>query len=506
MDPKKAIVVDTSLLLHSPDAIPSFKDNVVVIPFPVLQELDHHKEKGGNGTAAAARQVIRLLDDYRQRGSLLEGVPTLGGGFLLVDMHPFIPSGVSAHLLDMTKPDDFIIGVALRWKHRRTIASDARAQNGKKGQGQKGRPFFPHLGPLDETILVTKDINLRIKAAAFNLVAEDYKKDRLVTTPDQLYSGIARIPVDAAGFKEVAGKLFGEQGGAHRLSLTDAAELMDIPELLPNQCCIFEPGESRERKYILALYKADPAKGAYFSPVKKPSEERGNEIKPRNIEQAFAYALLMDPAIEIVSLSGIAGGGKTLMALLAGLNQTAPKTGKGVYEQILVYRANSEIGTPLGYLKGSLVDKWGPWAQPILDSLELLSMGKELERFETKPTMDSKTKSYNLEEMIDGKNKKIQIQPINFVRGRSLHYKFVVVDETQNFTAPDIKKVITRIGKGSKIVLTGDIDQIDNLYLDQVSNGLSHATECMKGQPIFGHITFTRSERSPLAEIAAKLL
>lgn len=506
MDLKKVFVVDTSLLLHTPEAIPSLKDNVVVIPFPVLQELDHHKDKGGNGTATAARQVIRLLDDYRKRGSLLEGVPTPGGGFLLVDTRPYIPNGAGAHLLKMENADDFIIGVALRWKYRRSLTKDAKNRGSKKEQGQKMRPFLPNLGPLGETVLITKDINLRIKAAAFDLPAEDYKKDRLVATPDQLYSGIARIRVkDVDGFKEVSTRLFGEQNCASRLTAADAARFANIPELFPNQCCIFELDDEREKKHVLALYKASSEYGAYFSPVRKPSEERGKEIRPRNIEQAFAYALLMDPEIQIISLSGIAGGGKTLMALLAGLNQTVPKAGKGIYEQILVYRANSEIGTPLGFLKGSLVDKWGPWAQPILDSLELLSTGKELERFETKPSGDSHA-PYNLEEMIDGKNKKIQIQPINFVRGRSLHFKFVVVDETQNFAAPDIKKVITRIGKGSKIVLTGDIDQIDNLYLDQVSNGLSHVTECMKGQPIFGHITFTRSERSPLAEIAAKLL
>ncbi len=504
MNVRKTIIVDTSLLLHDPKAILSFQDNIVDIPFAVLQELDHHKERGGNGTAAAARQVIRLLDDFQKRGSLCEGVPTPGGGFLLVSTQVHIPQGISGNLLDMAKADDFILGVALRWKHQKSLRTENRKQK-KNDENRRGSNLYAKFGPIGDVVLVTKDINLRIKADALKIKAEDYKKDRLVDTPDKLYSGIAEIAAhDAGGMREIATRLF-ESNGPGRLDAEEARRFADIPELFPNQCCVFRSGEG-DGKYVLALSKASPGSAPYFSPVAKPSEERGREIKPRNIEQAFAYALLMDREIQIISLSGIAGGGKTLMALLAGKNQTTPKTGKGTYEQILVYRANSEIGTPLGFLKGDMVAKWGPWAQPILDSLELLSVGRELEQYETKPADDSHRKNFDLEAMINGKNPAIQIQPINFVRGRSLHHKFVIVDETQNFTAPDIKKVITRIGKGSKIVLTGDIDQIDNIYLDPVTNGLSHVTERMKGQSLFGHITFSRSERSLLAEIAAKLL
>jgi PhoH-like ATPase len=483
---RKIFVTDTSLLLHAPHSILSFKNNVVVIPFPVLEELDRHKQSGTNGTAAAARQAIRILDDLRKQGSLTEGVQTPDKGFVLVDGRTHIPKGLGIRL-DLTLNDNLIIGVALRWQSRDEIVRDKKAE----------QSFFKKFGKLDGVTLVTKDINLRVKAAACNINADDYLSDRPVKKEEELYTGVAHIPVGSY-LGEIGDRLNSTQGNeASRFTVDDAEQIVTLPELIPNQCCIFRYGDKTE----LALYKANGNGPDYFRHVARPKTERGKEIKPRNIEQAFAYALAMDKEIQIVTLTGIAGGGKTLMSLLAGVEQTASKNGKPYYEQVLVYRANTEIGTPLGFLKGNLAEKWDPWARPILDTLELVSAGREKEAFETK-----KDSVYNLEDMINGKDKKIQIQPINFVRGRSFHSKFVVVDETQNFTASDIKKVITRVGRGSKIILTGDIEQIDNLYLDEISNGLTHVVERMKGQPIFGHIKLEKSERSPLAEIAAKLL
>lgn len=208
----------------------------------------------------------------------------------------------------------------------------------------------------------------------------------------------------------------------------------------------------------------------------------------------------MDTEIRILTFAGIAGSGKTLMALLAGLRQTVDLKR---YEEILVYRSNSEIGEKLGFLKGSLKQKFGPWAVPIYDVLHLIALGGELELFET---TGKKRPNYDLEQLFS--QNKIAIDPINFIQGRSLHYKFVVVDETQNFKPGDIKKVITRVGKGTKIVLTGDIDpaQIQNPYLDSLTNGLSHVIERVKGQPMFGHLSLQKSERSDIAQIAAQLL
>jgi PhoH-like ATPase len=490
---KKVFVLDTSVLIHDPETIANLRDNVIVVPFVVLEELDK-KKTDGNGSAAAARHAIRNLDRiFNSVGGLpTSGIPLAGGGFLFVDNKVYFPKG--GPQLDVSVNDNRIIGTALRWM---------RAKDEKQSPAEK--QFFLRMKQrfaVRDVILISKDVNLRVKARACGLKTEDYQKDRLVASEADLYTGIVRMPIGKgeidlieAGFYE--GRIKGN------VPRSDVESIVKLPELLPNACCIFE----NDDRNILALYRAPEKEGGepYFRlvPQSKVPAGGGRKIRPRNIGQSFAYAMSADPSISLVALSGFAGSGKTLMALTAGLDQTKPDNGRGWYRQIIVCRPTQELGNSIGYLKGTLADKMSPWARPIVDALELISSGREREAFET----EDKQKVFTLDELLnDSLASPVKVEPANFMQGRSLHHRLLIVDEVQNFRPGDVKKLITRAGKGSKVILVGDVEQVESPYLDAVSNGLSYVIERMKGQPTFGHITLWESERSPLAELAAKLL
>jgi PhoH-like ATPase len=489
---RKIFVVDTSLMIHDPDAFLRFKDNIIVIPFVVLEELDK-KKRDGSGAAGSARHAIRNLDHLRTKGSLVAGVPTPGGGLLLVDMKTYLPKGIR---LDMSINDNAIIGTALRWHHRTDITREDSSE----------RNFFSHFDErLGEVTLISKDINLRVKSEACGLRAEDYQTDRLVASENDLYTGIVRIGVNEDQLGQIEAAFY--EGSMNPLGSPLKQEYVDalisLPSLLPNACCIFI-GDERDGHEVLALYKVSEDGKAQFHPVPFPKVPRGGgkKIQPRNIGQAFAYFMLSDPTISLVTLSGIAGSGKTLMALAAGLEQTLPERGKGWYRQIIVCRPTQEIGNQIGYLKGTLADKMSPWAKPIVDALELIANGREMEAYET-----VSPKKFTLDDLLgESANSPVKVEPANFMQGRSLHHRLLLIDETQNYRPGDMKKLITRCGKGSKAVLVGDVDQVESPYLDAVSNGLSYVIERFKGQTTFGHVALWESERSPLAELAAKLL
>lgn len=237
--------------------------------------------------------------------------------------------------------------------------------------------------------------------------------------------------------------------------------------------------------------------------VKKPSyydrQNRDNKIVPINDEQAFAYALLKDQDIHLVSLAGPAGTGKTLLSLLAGLEQFH------VYEQILVYRANIEIGRSLGYLPGTQEEKFEPWKQPVFDNMRLLLRRNNIgSPNRKKKNIKPITEENKLKQFLENGN--IEISPISYIRGRTLAHRFVIIDDVQNLTPHEVKTIITRMGAGSKVVLTGDLEQIDNRYLDGVSNGLAYTIGRWRGNELFGHIAMKKGERSVLAETAAKLM
>lgn len=464
----KVYVLDTSVLMHDPAAIENLKDNTIVVPIWVIEELDCLKRESGS-RGENARQASRVLDAYREQGSLKDGVKTHNGGTIYVDYTGGDFTGLPVGLEETN--DNRVILVALCWQ---------------KDHGDR------------DVVVISKDTNLRIKANACGITAQDYQYDKQIASPDELYSGIATLYV-----QENSVFVFDELFSKDYVDVSAVAEVLsqELPELLANQCCHFKS----EHRGALAIFKK---KENRFRMVKKRHTHKGNfEVVPINAEQAFAYALLTDHDIGLVTLAGKAGTGKTLMALLAGWRQLDSR-----YRQLMVYRPNIEVGRPLGYLPGSLDEKFEPWMKPIFDNLDLIISGHS--------NGQGELETQNLPDKKKGKRRKssetvlkealeqgrLEISPINFVQGRTLHQRFVIVDEAQNLTPLDMKIVITRIGEGSKIVLTGDPEQIVSPYLDATSNGLTHVIQRLKGQETYGHITMKCTERSQLAEIAADLL
>jgi PhoH-like ATPase len=440
---KKTYVLDTNVLLHDPVALEHFKDNDVVVPITVIEEIDRFKremsEKGRN-----ARYVSRLIDSYRQMGNLSEGIEIAQGGSLRVAF-------CHAQTLEQLPPelhggngDNSILAVALEYKARCDC----------------------------QVIVVTKDTNLRIKADAVGLLAEDYESDKVDI--EELYSGAAEVLVSAEQLDVFH----------HKGSLTLEGEFV------PNQCLTLV-NAAKPSQTLLGRWQAVTQQ---VTPIKKPPRGGFWKVQPRNREQQFAVDLLLDPTIQVVTLVGKAGTGKTLFALAAGLYQVADER---MYSRLLVARPVFPMGRDLGFLPGDVQEKLAPWMQPIFDNLELLLATPSSDRdrgpakrgYEDLMTLDL-----------------LQVEPLTYIRGRSIPEQFMIVDEAQNLTPHEVKTILTRVGEGTKIVLTGDPYQIDNPYVDASSNGLTYVVERFKGQSISGHMTLMRGERSPLAELAANLL
>jgi PhoH-like ATPase len=438
---KKNFVLDTNVLLHDPNAILNFGDNDVVIPIYVIEEIDRFKkelsELGRN-----ARVVGRMIDEYRNNGHLSDGVPTPTGGRLRV---LFTNQRLPAELGIGQTMDHRILAVAFDLKERE---------------------------PDRATIFITKDTNLRIKADALGIRAEDYDTER--TTADEIYSGVVEVmtggeaidtfyrqgslPVERLkGFEPIANifvHLRDESNGAHGA----------LGRLDP------------EAKNLIQLQKA---RGAVWG------------IQARNREQTFAMDLLLDDRVKLVSLAGKAGTGKTLLALAAGLHKTSEE---GLFQRLLVSRPIFPLGRDIGFLPGDVEDKLNPWMQPIFDNVELLM----------NLTRKDKRQGRSYRELMD--MGLIEIEPLTYIRGRSIPNQYIIVDEAQNLTPHEVKTIITRCGDSTKIVLTGDLYQIDNPYVDSSNNGLSYVINRFRGSSIAGTVSLRKGERSELAEVASDLL
>ncbi len=428
----KLYILDTNVLLHDPTSLAAFEENEIVIPLVVIEELDTFKDKE-NEIGRNARTVARTLDSYRELGSLNKGVELPNGGKLRVELSctQNIPEGI-----DPGKADNKIISVAL-------------------GMAQRN--------PDRTVILVSKDINMRIKCDSLGVESQDYQKDRMVDNADELYSGFIEVTVPDV-----------EIDNFHNGQSVN----VDVA-LSPNQFVLLK-GEINPKKSALAKFE-DVNK-----PLKRVLDQKDIwGINAKNKEQAFALNLLMDPNICLVSLIGLAGSGKTLLSIAAALHQTVETK---LYKRILVSRPIQPMGKDLGFLPGTLEEKMSPWIAPLNDNLEFLFDG------------DVKTLEMFKESGI------IQIEALTYIRGRSIPNSFIIIDEAQNLSAHELKTIITRAGEGTKIVLTGDIEQIDNAYLDAVSNGLSIAVEKFKEFGVAGHITLRAGVRSDLATLAAKIL
>lgn len=439
---KKIFVLDTNVLLHDPKAIFSFEDNDVVVPIVVIEELDKFK-KDANEIGRNARQVSRILDEYRQKGKLSQGVKLEGGGCLRVELNHQSPEHLPSELI-ATKADNRILATALNLKH-------------------DGLPV----------ILVTKDTNLRIKADALGMKAEDYESDTI--TLDELYSGESEVIVEPGAIDEfyVKGEL-------------KAAD----PKPHPNQFVLIKNSANPSQT---ALARFSQHKNA-FVPIANTKHGIWG-VSARNKQQQFALDLLLNDDIRLVTLVGKAGTGKTLLALAAGLEKTIENR---TFQRLVVSRPVFPLGKDIGFLPGDIEEKLRPWMQPIRDNLDFL-MGASA------PVVGGRAKGKkDLQSLFD--LGMIEVEPLTYIRGRSMPNQYLIVDEAQNLTPHELKTIITRAGEGTKVVLTGDPYQIDNPYIDSSSNGLTYVVERFKEQPIAGHITLVKGERSDLAELAATLL
>jgi len=434
---KKIYVIDTNVFLTNHESIFSYKNNDIIIPLKVLEEIDKHKKRQ-DGVGLNARMTIRTLDKLRSKGNLYKGV-RLGKGKGILSIKSYDPKYIPGDL-DLTSADNQIIGTAITEKQ--------------------------HVGRR-QVIVVTRDINMRVKCDSLQIPTEDYISDQVVDNIGNLYTGFAKHLVD----DETVDRFYNNE--------EVIIEKEDV-ELFPNHFVMLV-SNSNEKKTALARFIN------YNVPLERIADYKQGiwGLKPRNKEQTFALNLLLDPDVPIVTMFGKAGCGKTLMALACGLEQVLEKN---IYKKLVVSRPVQPLGKDIGFLPGTLEEKMRPWLMPIQDNLDFLMSGK-------KSAME-----------IFFENGTIEIEALTYIRGRSISNAYIIIDEAQNLSVHELKTIVTRVGENTKIILTGDVEQIDNTYLDATSNGLTYAVEKLKNYEISGHMTLLKGERSKVATLAAKVL
>ncbi len=436
----KIYVLDTSVILYDHNSFQSFEDNDVAIPISVLEELDNFK-KGNDTKNFEAREFIRKMDGYSQGNTFNDWIPLNGlrsGKFKVVMETHANPD--ACLIFGEDKPDHRIINAALSLKSE-----------------------FPDR----KVVLVTKDINLRIKAKSLDLPAEDYETGKIKNV-DSLYTGKSKID-DAPS--SIIDKIY--QEGYCEL------EELGLKTAIANHYFILKNAKAS----VLAYYNADTNR------IERVEKSTAYGIKPRNAEQVFALHALTNPNVRLVTLQGVAGTGKTLLALSAAIEQRR--------DFIQIYLARPIVplsNKDIGFLPGDIKSKLNPYMEPLYDNLKFIQS-----QF---PEKDKEHKKVS--ELLE--NEKLVIQPLAYIRGRSLSNIYFIVDEAQNLTPHEIKTIITRAGEGTKIVFTGDIFQIDTPYLDTSSNGLSHLIHKIHKHPLHAHVTLEKGERSELANLANELL
>ena len=432
MSKRKTFVIDTSVLLYDKTSIHSFPGNDVVLPLKVLDELDNFKDRP-NLLGESARYINRYLDKLRESGTLCNGVKIDE-----IDQTIRVEIGAISNLtiplgMDIESADNLIIGAAL---------------NLKKTSKQP-------------VIVISKDINLRVKCDAVGLQAEDYYKDHILSENFETYNGQTNIDVT----DEQLAQFF------------DNGQINWGTELFENQ---FVVGKSPSGGSLIGIYESGIIR-KIDNPEKKLSTMIG--LIPQSKEQTFALELLTNLDIPLVSITGLAGSGKTFLTVMAALAGLQNKT----YERIIITRSIQPVGRDLGFLPGDMQEKMGPWLSPIIDNVR--HAFKDISYFDM---------------MIQRGD--IEIAPLTYIRGRTFNNSFVIVDEAQNATIHELKTIITRVGKGSKIALLGDTGQIDTPYIDSLSNGLTLTTEKFKHHELAGHIKLLRGQRSELATVASNIL
>jgi len=472
---KKTYVLDTNVLLSDPNSIFSFEDNDLIIPMAVLEELDHHKsrldEVGRN-----ARQTSKTLDELRLKGSLVDGVSLQNGATLrIVSINPSILTNLPPELVS-SKVDNMIISFMLQLK-----------QEQESSFGEDGASF--------PAILVTKDINVRIKCDSLGVKCEDYLKMRVTADAEHFYRGVAVVEID----ERRVSQFYDEN------ELLLMSEEVKDSALYPNQIVVIKNTGQDGKTTKSALSKC-VAVDKPLVPIAKIEQAFG--LKPRNKEQSFSLDLLFDNNVKLLTLTGPSGTGKTLLAIAAALEQLkgtgSPDYAK--YEKLIVTRPVQPIGKDIGFLPGTLEEKMEPWISPIRDNVNFLMNSRKGNKKRT-PTDSTKARigdEYYLALMQE--KGLIEIEAITFIRGRSIPNAYIIIDEAQNLSMHELKTIITRVGDGTKLVLTGDIEQIDNVHVDAFTNGLTYAVEKFKEHSIAGHVNLIKGERSELATLASRIL
>ena len=432
---KKMFILDTNVLIHDPLSFTRFEDNIVIIPISVIEELDrfkvHSDERG-----RAVRIVSRKLDELRSRGRLNEGVKMENGGTLIVELNQ---ENILPKELSFAEMDNRILNNA-----------------------------WHHLKKKHKVVVVSKDINLRLKAEALGLNVQDYTTDKV--NIDELYNGFSETEVPA----ELIDSLYRDKEAKN-----------PVKELAPNEFLILRAHEDAKKTAMARVAYDDVGKIRLLSSNPSPWG-----IQPRSKEQRFAMELLLDPKVNLVTLLGSAGTGKTIVTLACGLQQSVEQN---LYRKLVICRPIVSVGKDIGFLPGSKDEKLATWMGAIYDNLEIL--------------MDKKHQDSAAEQMqylMD--NEKIELASVSHIRGRSLPNQYMIVDDAQNLTPHEMKTILSRAGEGTKVVVTGDPYQIDSPYLDVESNGLTYLISRMRGQDIYGHLTFSKTERSRLAGLVAELL
>ena len=438
---RKLFVLDTSVLLYDKHSVHAFPENDVIIPIIVLDELDRFKEKTGV-VGESARYVNRYLDDLRSQGDLHEGIlieETNQTIRVELDGHEDVPS-----FLNKNSSDNKIISCAL---------------------------YVQNKNKYKKTVVVTKDINFRVKCDAIGLSAEDYYKDKVLESDDQMYTGFSDIEVDS---KEIIDRLYES----------------DKDEELCDQIKEYAGRDFYENEFLCIKHENASFLGMFSQgkilKIKNEKEFKALlSVNSKNREQLYALNALMNDNIDLVTITGLAGSGKTFITLMAAMSGMS----SGKYDRIVITRNVQPVGKDIGFLPGDLNEKMMPWMSPIMDNFRHAFKDKDLGYFEV---------------ML--KQGTLEIAPLSYMRGRTFSNTFLIFDEAQNATIHEIKTVVTRIGENSKIVLLGDTDQIDTPYIDSLSNGLTIISEKFKNEKVAAHVRLKKGERSYLSAIAAKII
>jgi PhoH-like ATPase len=440
---EKIYIIDTSVCLTDFRCIYHYGDNTIVIPMKVLEEIDKHKKRQ-DAVGTNARNIIREFDILRERGSLQVGV-SLGEGLGTLRVSRIDVQDIPPDF-SQSDPDHIIMTAAI---------SEQKKSPDKK------------------IIIVSRDINMRVMTDSLGIISEDYIENQIITVQSDLYTGVGSVTVSDGDIDNIySDNIFPDS--LKNLEIYNNQSIMLISEI-------------NEKKAVLCRHR-----NKSFKKVLDLNKKGVWGIRPRNKEQVFALDMLLDQKIPLVTLVGRAGSGKTLMAIAAGISQTISDPFRSDYEpnykKLVISRPIQPMGNDIGYLPGTMEEKMHPWLMPIQDNLQYI-LGND---------------KATLEEYMD--KGIIEVEALTYIRGRSISNAYIIIDEAQNLSLHEIKTILTRVGENTKIVLTGDIDQIDNMFLDETSNGLVHIVENFKTHDIAGHITLLKGERSALATIASEIL